>query len=103
MYNVVRVAVKKGDSTQRVLGILRHIDLGDDGFYFDEHTNGATFLVSEKSMDTFLSKVNSGINNTPVSVIGTTKCSDGSFLLAIGTKGNGLAAHDDERIRDMWR
>lgn len=106
MYNVVRVAVKgsAGDS-KGLVERLRRVDLPNSAVYFDEHTNGATFLVDEDKMREFAAEVKTTISTNGFSgrIVGSTGCSDGSFLLIIAQASNSLSELDDERASKLWR
>ena len=106
MYNVVRVAIKGSAGEYKgLVERLRRVDLQNSAVYFDEHTNGATFLVDKDKMKEFAGEVKNTISTNGFSgrIVGSTGCSDGSFLLMIGQGGNSLSELDDDRASKLWR
>ena len=106
MYNVVRVAVKgSAGGYKGLIERLRRVDLPNSAVYFDEHVNGATFLVDETKMKEFAGEVKTTISTNGFSgrIVGSTSCSDGTYLLIIAQAGNTLSELDDERANNLWR
>lgn len=104
MYNVVRVAVKgKPKSNSTILSTLDEINTGNFSLHFDTHSNGKTFLVDKDYMGEFLTEVRRVIGGRiRGDIIGTTECTDGTFLLILSVDTNKLVALDDQRAQDLF-
>lgn len=101
MYNLVRVAIKGSSSGYNgLINKLENIDLPDFVTVFDVAKNGVVFLVDENKMENFANIIH---NNTMGSakILGRAKCSDGSFILFLGS-GQTLRDLDDNRANKMW-
>lgn len=106
MYNVVRVAVKgSAGGLKGLVERLKKVSLPNSAIYFDEHTNGATFLVDQDKMTDFHQEVKQTIGSDGFNgkCIGATNCSDGSYLLIISNGAGSLSELDDERAGNLWR